>query len=234
MPTVAPINPLGEKEIAAMLESYVDANQAASMAHAVAQDMGAIGFSIIPSHFNTPGRWDRRGAVRQAEYKLPASDFDINSSRAEYALEGSFLTCGNLLRLAQCCILGQKYIPTLWPSAFTKLLNGKKHLDTLNEVWWLKFWRDIVTVDRGPKMSANDPDFEWEIRIKDGLAPCAINLEAKRRTSNINQLFKKRRPGASTKRIAHKFRAVPDDTANVAALTLFQNIPDSEVCHVHD
>lgn len=203
----------------------MDSPQASEMARAVWDDMRDIQFCLTQSHFNSAEMWDEVGVIRQAEYELPKNQFNINSPVGSESLEGSFLTCGNLLRLAQCATLGRKYIPDSWPHSFAKRLNGRAHLDALNEVWWLKFWRGIADVVPGPKQSPNEPDFEWQIRINNGLTESLVNLEVKRRTSNINKLFKERRPNASVEKIAKKFQPVGDDTANVAALTLYHNIP---------
>lgn len=212
-------------EMVSMLMPFVGTSKALPMAHAVFEDMRSIRFNIVPSRFNPPTMWDEVGVIRQAEYVLPKNQFNINSRLGFESLEGSFLTCGNLLRLAQCTLLGRKFIPNLWPSTFARRVKGREHLDALNEVWWLKFWRGVESVSPGPK-SANHPDFEWQIEIRDGLAISKINLEVKRRTNNINKFFKERRPNASVSDIAKKFGPVSDGTANVAALTLYHNISE--------
>jgi hypothetical protein len=208
----------------ALLEAYVAPEKAYELARAINEDMAAIGFEIQESTYNPRGFWREYGIVPQAEYQLPCNQFDINSPVGSEALEGSFLTCGNLLRLGQCAILGRQYIPQLWPSAFAHRLRGRDHLDALNEVWWLKFWRGIEKVAPEPKVSANDPDFDWRLDMRDGLAVCTINLEVKRRTSNINQFFKHRKPKASVSKIGKKFRTSEEGSANVAAITLYRNV----------
>jgi hypothetical protein len=195
------------------------------MARARVEDMASIGFNIERSFFSSSEIWMQHGVHPQAEYRLPPNQFNINSKVGSEALEVSFITTGNLFRLAQCVEIGRQYLPSLWPNFFGKLINGAGHLDALNEVWWLKFWRNTKNVARGPKESANDPDFEWQIEIFDVCATCIINFEVKRRTSNINRLFKKGEPNASLKSISKKFFAVGDGVANVAALTLYHPVP---------
>ena len=217
---------IGPKVLTDLLTVYVDPDIAMEMADAVIEDMRLINFPLRRATFNPPHLWKDAGVIEQGEYDLPPNQFYINSPVGSESLEGSFLTCGNLLRLGQCVLIGRKYLPALWPATFAKRLLGREHLDTLNEVWWLKFWRGIECVVPGPKESANHPDFEWEIHINDGLTKSRINLEVKRRTSNINKFFKERRPNASVNKIAKKFQETNEGTANVAALTLYHNIPE--------
>ncbi len=207
-----------------LLETYIPRDRALEMAEAIVNEMDLIGFPVEEAHFTPPGLWQEIGALPQAEYVLPPNLFDINSAKGHDALDGSFLTTGNLLRLGQCVMLARRYIPSLWPGDFAPLIRGHKHLDALNEIWWLKFWRGIEVVNAGPKESENDPDFEWQIRIRDGLATGVINLEVKRRTSNINQFFKKGKPTASILNISKKFKAVEDGCANIAALTIYHPV----------
>lgn len=213
-------------QIVAVLQSYIGLDSALQMAEAIHEDMNSARFLIEQAHYTSPNVWRQLGVVPQAEYKLPPNQFDIDSAIGSEGLEGSFLTTGNLLRLGQCVLLGRRYLTGLWPGTFATQIRGPGHLDTLKEIWWLKFWRGIQSVVRSPKVSANDPDFEWQIGLCDGLARCTINLEVKRRTSNINQLFKEGRPTASVRKIAKKFGPVGDGTANIAALTLYYPVSD--------
>lgn len=213
-------------QIETLLRSYVTAESAAQMAMLTLEDMNSIKFEIKEAHCTSPYEWRKVGAFPQAEYVLPPNQFDIDSGVGSESLEGSFLTTGNLLRLGQCVLLGRRHLPGQWPKTFAAKLRGPEHLDTLNEIWWLKFWRGIQGVVRGPKVSENDCDFDWKINLRDGLAQCTINLEVKRRTSNINQLFKEGRPTASVRKIAKKFGPVGDGSANIAALTLYHPVSD--------
>ena len=70
--------------------------------------------------------------------------------------------------------------------------------------------------------------------MRDGFANCQINLEVKRRTENLNQHFKRGRPTVSVSKIEKKFGPVPDDVANVAALTAFFPVADDALRSVMD
>ncbi|WP_367871920.1 hypothetical protein [Luteolibacter sp. Populi] len=211
-------------ELQALLEYYVPPDRAHWMAQSISEDMATIGFPIKESSFTSSEMWRAKGAQPQAEYWLPKNQFDINSAIGSQAFAGSFFTTGNLLRLGQCVLLGRKFLPDLWPGDFGALLRGAKHLDALNEIWWLKFVRSIQTVTRGPKEAESDPDYDWQIKVHDGLAPLVVNLEVKRRTSNINKFFKEGRPNASLGNISKKFKSVDEGTANIAALTIYHPV----------
>ena len=225
---------LSQSDIEKSLSFYLPGDEAARRAQWVFQDMQKIGFELRLSTENPPAMWEHLGVVRQTEYVIPPSGFDINSADDNAALSGSFVTCGNLLRLSQCVKLGREHLPAIWPHEFAKKLLGREHLDTLNEIWWLKFWRSIEHVERAPKTDPNAPDFDWLVRVRDGFANCQINLEVKRRTGNLNQHFKRGRPTVSVSKIEKKFGPVPDDVANVAALTAFFPVADDALRSVMD
>jgi hypothetical protein len=212
---------LDQTHIQKALEEYVSPEEAEIRARWITEDMHKIGFELLLSTENPPGLWKHLGVVQQTEYILPKSGFDINSPDDNSALSGSFVTCGNLLRLSQCVKLGRLYLPKIWPDSFGITLKNAEHLSALNEVWWLKFWRRIQSVERGPKANRAAPDFEWILHLHDGLSECQINLEVKRRPGNINQYFKRGSPSCSTEAIAKKFGQTPDNVANVVAITVF-------------
>jgi hypothetical protein len=117
--------------------------------------------------------------------------------------------------------LGRKWLPELWPKGFAAQLLGPEHLDTLNEIWWLKFWRSLISVRRGPKANRGSPDADWLLTIRDGMADCTVNLEIKRRTGNINALFKHANPTVSLSKVNKKFQPAGPETANIVALTIY-------------
>lgn len=219
---------LSQSHIQKALAEFVSAEEAVLRAQWICEDMQKIGFELRLSTKNPPGMWEHLGVVRQTEYVIPPSGFDINSADNNAALSGSFVTCGNLLRLSQCVKLGRRYLPALWPNFFAHRLQNEEHLSALNEIWWLKFWRGIESVERGPKANKAAPDFEWLLQLRDGLSDCQINLEVKRRPGNINQHLKRGRPTCSTDKVAKKFGQVPDNTANVVAITVYQPPAPSE------
>lgn len=208
-------------QIAQMLECYFSPDEAVRRASAISEDMAKIGFDVVPSFEVSAEEWRDHGARPQAEYILPQSPFSINASNGNQAMEGSYLTRGNLLRLSQTVELGRKWLPELRPKGFATRLLGAEHLDTLNEVWWLKFWRSLVSVRRGPKVSPNAKDADWLLTFHDGLADCTINLEVKRRTGNINTLFKHANPTVLLADVEKKFQPAGPETANIVALTIY-------------
>lgn len=209
-------------EIARGLECYLRPAEAARRALAVCEDMALIGFPLEISREVPAAQWIGLGARPQAEYVLPVTKFDINAENGDQAMAGSSLTRGNLLRLSQAVDLGRRWLPGSWPRDFAGQLLGAEHLDTINELWWLKFWRGLVAVQRGPKENAADVDFDWLLTIRDGLADCTVNFEVKRRTGNLNAWFKFGNPSLSCAKIAKKFGPNGADAANLVALTVFR------------
>src|SRR6266404_3341519 len=187
---------LGITQIETLLNMYLPPSTAAERARWVVEDMAAIGFRLELSSERPAGFWEEHGVLPQAEYVLQETQFSIDAENSSDALAGSFLTVGNLLRLAQTVAIARKWIPHLWPYEFQSRLLGIEHLNALNEIWWLKFWRGLVSVERGLKANNAVPDFEWSLSIHDGVANCRVNLEVKRRPGNINNWFKHQRPSA--------------------------------------
>jgi hypothetical protein len=209
-------------DIARLLERYLPPPEASRRAQRIAEDMAAIGFDLFASLEVSDAEWRALGARPQAEYLLPKNSFFINAADGNQAMEGSGLTRGNLLRLSHAVELGRKWLPNLWPSHFSTQLLGPEHLDTVNEIWWLKFWRGLVAVERGPKLNPASPDADWLLTIRDGLADCVVYLEVKRRTSNLNTWFKHGNPTVPLRDIAHKFQPGGPESANIVAVTVFQ------------
>lgn len=214
-------------EIAQQLECYLAPAEAARRARLIVEDLTAIGFPLVVSREVSPAQWRAVGARPQAEYVLPLTPFSLEAKDGNQGMSGSALTRGNLLRLSQAVALGRRWLPAEWPAGFAADLCGAKHLDTLNELWWLKPWRGLVGVRRAPKASPDLPDFDWALQIQDGLASCTINLEVKRRTSNLNAWFKHGNSPLSSRDISYKFAPSGEGVANIAALTTFQP-PDAE------
>jgi hypothetical protein len=205
-----------------MLEYYLPPAAAVRRGHAVMEDMEAIGFPLVTNREVSAAEWRARGVRPQAEYDLPVTPFSLDAADGHQAMAGSSLTRGNLLRLSHAVELGRRWLPGLWPGAFADDLCGAKHLDTITEVWWLKHWRGLADVQRGPKEDPASPDFDWLLTIRTGLADCVINLEVKRRTANLNAWFKHGNPGVPLRDIEKKFQPSADNAANIAALTVFQ------------
>lgn len=221
-------------EIAQLLERYLPSAEAERRAVAMAADLSAVGFDLVASTAVSDAHWQALGARPQAEYVLPASPFSIDAANGNQAMDGSGLTRGNLLRLSQAVDLGRRWLPGTWPHAFRHELNGPGHLDVVTELWWLKHWRGLASVQRGPKPHPSAPDADWLLQIQDALARCAINLEVKRRTSNLNAWFKHGTATVSLRDVSRKFLPGSGDTANVVALTVFQRPDAGTIRHVRD
>lgn len=104
---------LTQSQIQAAVAEYVSADEATLRAQWICEDVQKIGFGLRLSTENPSAMWLQMGVIRQTEYVVPPSGFDINSDDDNAALSGSFATCGNLLRLSQCVKLGRRYLPGL-------------------------------------------------------------------------------------------------------------------------
>lgn len=216
-------------EIASLLTPFVGASRARQRAEWTHEDMSAVGFPIKLSGETPGGYWEH--IKPQPEYVLPLNEFNINGDKRDNQLGGSFVTIGNLPRLAQCVEIARTRIPHLWPKEFARQLLGREHLNALNEIWWLKFWKGIESVNRGPKHNKALPDYEWRICCRDGLATCVINLEVKRRIGTLNQLFKRRQRKLSLTQVAKKFGQVPSGECNIVALTVYHRLSEASWRH---
>lgn len=224
---------LNSSQIAKLLSRYISSEEAAKRAAWIEEDMSKIGFTLDLDHENPEGMWLSLGVLPQAEYKLPGTQFSIDAKIDDQALSGSFVTTGNLLRLSQTIVQAHTHLSN-WPDAYSKRFLNVEHLNLLNEIWWLKFWRSLVKVEAGPKANKASPDFEWRLTIKDGFAVCNINFEVKRRVGNINGIFKRGKSTLSLDGILHKFGVVNSDTANVVALTSYSPLGTDERQRIKD
>jgi len=223
---------LQSDQIADLLRPFVRPEVVEQHANWIFEDMTRIGFDLELSMENPPAFWRAKSLLPQPEYQLLKTRYSIDSKDPNFALCGSFVTLGNLFRLSQTVALARIWIPTRWPIQYQRQLLGEEHLDALNEIWWLKFWRNLVSVIPGPKVNPDAPDFEWALSMKTGLTERHINLEVKRRPGNINSWFKHGQPSASTSSIEHKFGPVGENAANIAAITVYQPPSKDALSHL--
>ncbi|MFT5465312.1 MAG: hypothetical protein ACI8UO_000400 [Verrucomicrobiales bacterium] len=117
------------------------------------------------------------------------------------------------------------------------LATPTSHLDTLNEIWWLRWWIGARKIDYEVRLNdaaVSDADIDWQVEIES--AGLTINLEVKRRPTDVRRLDPTKslgfrsvfENGLGTKAGALKFTKSGQTHVNVLALTLYCPI-DREV-----
>jgi hypothetical protein len=148
-------------------------------------------------------------------------------------IDGSFLSRGKLLRLAQAVWFGEFFVPKIWhdPEFRKNLALSTKHLDTVEELIWMGgFWHTSIDHDSvvsAHKMSGKTKDVDWRFQCVLADLRKWLNMEVKRRNSDLEQLC----PGGEELSkpfadISQKFTNSSDDEINVAAITLYGSDPE--------
>jgi hypothetical protein len=167
------------------------------------------------------------GPTRHSVHNATSSKITAN------CIDGSFLHRGKLLRFAQATWFGEFEIPHIWnsPAFREKLALSTSHLDTVEEMIWLGgFWYsriDYSTVVAEYKMVGKCKDIDWRFRCVVPNLQRWLNMEVKRRNTDLEQLCpggeELARPFAD---IPQKFSTSADDEINVAAITLYGSEPE--------
>ncbi len=148
-------------------------------------------------------------------------------------IDGSFLSRGKLLRLAQAIWFGETFVPEIWndPEFRKELALPTKHLDIVEELMWMGgFWHTSIdhhSVVKGHKMPGKTKNVDWRFLCVLADLRKWLNLEVKRRNTDLEKLC----PGGEELSkpfadISQKFSNSSDDEINVAAITLYGSDPD--------
>jgi|SRR5579871_998393 len=148
-------------------------------------------------------------------------------------IDGSFLSSGKLLRLAQAVWFGEFFVPRIWndPEFRKNLALSTKHLDTVEELIWMgAFWHTSIDHDsvvNAYKMPGKTKDVDWRFQCVLAELRKWLNVEVKRRNSDLEQLC----PGGEELSkpfadISQKFANSSDGEINVAAITLYGSDPE--------
>ncbi len=207
------------------------AQRSAAVAPLVAKAIETLpieGFSL--SYLAAPG-------LISPEYTFGPTKHSIDNAASPMItserIDGSFLSSGKLLRLAQAVWFGEVFVPKIWndPEFRKNLALSTKHLDTVEELIWMgAFWHTSIDHDsvvNAYKMPGKSKNIDWRFRCVMGQLRKWLNVEVKRRNSDLEQLC----PGGEELSkpfadISQKFANSSDDEINVAAITLYGSDPE--------
>ena len=213
---------------------------AAARRVSTATDSGIL--SLLPPRVY-PGS-DFRPEVRVAEYKFGPVPFGLENARDPSSvgktvveMGGTALDKEDILYLSKVCEMAREILPRPWNNdqALIKDLRlASKHLDTLNEIWWLGRWSGLTDLRREVTiLESSSKTVDWSFKV--GLSESwTINLEVKRLIGSLGaRVYGKDHhfytavavdgsPNKDDPR--RKFRSSLDHEINVLAATWFDEI----------
>lgn len=125
------------------------------------------------------------GEDRNSVHKCKPED-DIERLVHQSNIEGPGLNTEDLRFLCNVCRLARPIIPKLWrkdEALRTDLKEPRKHVSTLNELFWLSRWKSIVpdsVVHEAKAIAGNRKSVDWSFDCNpDALTTHRLNLEVK-------------------------------------------------------
>lgn len=202
---------------------------AARRAPMVTEDMAAIRFPLrLEVQRGLSGWLHERGLRIPIQYKIADTRHSIDHQDTNQALEGSHLTQGDLVRLSKACEIGRSILPNEWPQRFAgQLRNPREHLDSVNELWWLGRFNNPENVDKSDKKSNKRPSPDWSFTVSSGESSLRLNVEVKRRCSDIKRHLAFSEKTNLFDKISPKFRCRSLTELNVAAVTTYSSIDNT-------
>lgn len=239
-----------EAELARALEvtNFLSKEGVLRRAHLLHQDLVRLqieGFRLLPVQVY-PGS-HTRPEIRVAEYEFGPVSFSLANAKNPASVRktveemaGTAINREDILYLSQVCEMAQRLIPSLWINDQGLLKDVKvptKHLDTLNEIWWLGRWAglDEKFLEREVGVVPNSgKTIDWHLRLFGADFSPSINVEVKRLISSIGaRAYKKnhyfyaalRADGSINKNDPRlKFKPSSEYEVNVLAVTWFDEI----------
>lgn len=217
------------EQIEALLRLRLPVEEAEMRAGWILKDMDAIGFDL---RLSVPGFVEyifERGLPIPLEYDIDGTEWSVDNELPHSAIEGTHLHKGDLVLLSKICKIGREIPEIGWPDSFKSRLNiGKEHLAVLNEIWWLGRFIGPRNISSEYQINGAKGKVDWRFDCGPPEFPMTINLEVKRRPSNIAKLFLSRSPSLLTK-ISKKFQSSEggiraDTLLNIAAITIYSDI----------
>jgi len=217
------------KQIEALLRLRLSSEESALRSKWVCEDMDAINFDLkicIPGYCE---ELFRQEIAIPIEYDIAGTEWSVNNEQPHTAMEGTHLHKGDLVFLSKICKIGRDIPDIGWPKSFEGRLNtGKEHLAVLNELWWLGKFVGPRNISSEYQMKEAKGKVDWRFDCGPSEFPMTVNLEIKRRPSNISKLFLSKSTSFLTK-ISNKFPSNEggvrtDASLNVVAITIYSDI----------
>ena len=239
-----------ESELARALEvtNFLSKECVLLRAHLLHQDLARLqieGFRLLPVQVY-PGS-NARPEIRVAEYEFGPVSFSLENAkdpasvrRTVEEMAGTAINREDILYFSQVCEMAHRLIPNLWIND-QKLLQDvtlpSKHLDSLNEIWWLGRWAGLAEKFVKREVSlipSSGKTVDWRFKLPSVDGECFINLEVKRIISSIGaRAYRRthhfyatfRADGSINKDDPRlKFRPSKDHEVNTLAITWFDEI----------
>lgn len=239
-----------ESELTRALEvtNFLSKEGVQRRAHLLHQDLTRLripGFRLLPVQVFPSG--PSRPEIRVSEYEFGPVAFSLENARDPMSVRktveemaGTAINREDILYLSQVCEIAHSLIPNFWMNDSQLIEDvrlSSKHLDTLNEIWWLARWAGLneKTLQREVNLlPSSDKTVDWRFEIPDGGLSWSINVEVKRIISSIGaRAYKKRHYFYTTLRADGsinqndprlKFRPSSNNEVNVLALIWFDQI----------
>jgi len=217
------------KQVEGLLRLRLPEDQASLRAEWIIEDLNSIGMKLCITVPPTAEIFNDNGLPIPIEYNIPETGWSINNDDPSSNFEGTHLSRGDLVYLSKICKIGREVPEIGWPKAFeARLKVGKEHVSVLNEIWWLaKFLlpRKIVS-EYQIEGARGKVDWRFECGLNEN--SIMVNLEVKRRPSDVAKLFRSSSSALLTK-ISKKFQLLDevmqtDSSLNIAAITIYSDI----------
>jgi hypothetical protein len=210
-----------EQWIESLLRLRLSAEDAKLRASMVDQDMAHVGFELHPVDILDSGWYLEKGCPIPLQYSIADPRWDVDHPAKQKAMEGGFLTHGDFAYLSKCCQLGRSLLPDMWPSKFSAdLCHPERHLDVLNEVWWLGRFLHARSIAYEPSHNGGKrPD--WTFTCGAANEDLKLCVEIKRRPATTRIHIGQDAQIDIFRDIIDKFESAPLGHLRVACITVY-------------
>jgi hypothetical protein len=207
--------------IESLLRLRLSDEEARARASMVDQDMKEVGWPLQPIDLPHLGWFLENDYPIPLKYSVPDRRWDVNHPAEQKAMEGGSLTHGDFAYLSKCCLLGHSLLPDMWPARFSAdLCHPERHLDVLNEVWWLGRFVNARSIAYEPSQkSGKRPDWTFTCGV-DG-EDLKLSVEIKRRPATTRLHIGQTAQIDIFRDIAEKFDPEATDHLRLACITVY-------------